>query len=300
MRAGPEDRVEYPIGQVLFRQEQGVLCCARVSRKGDAVAFAASNRVLVVDRSGKVVRLTPEVRGGPNSLAWSPDGREIWFGASFRDEWAIYGVDLRGHLRVVAELPLAGHLYDVAPDGRALLTIQEERGEMFAAAAGSPRRDQSLLARLVACGGAVAGRSLRGFPRDCARRRPDVSLVRAPDRWLGAGSPGGRGIHLERVGRPLSRRFPGRPDQPRTTRGRLRLVPVGPGEPRTVSTSTASTSPSRAAASPSRGQPARRPLRAGAGPPGAILGRGPRPTAAARPVSPRRASASRRPRPTAA
>ena len=233
VRAGPEDRVEYPIGQVLFRQEQGVLCCARVSRKGDAVAFAASNRVLVVDRSGKVVRLTPEVRGGPNSLAWSPDGREIWFGASFRDEWAIYGVDLRGHLRVVAELPLAGHLYDVAPDGRALLTIQEERGEMFAAAAGSPvetnlswldwshagglSRDGRFVAfRETARGG---GRTYPWYVRRTDGSEPAVRVVEEStwNGWVNL-SPDASRVVQTNLGDPR----------------RLRLVPVGPGEPRTI------------------------------------------------------------------
>jgi dipeptidyl aminopeptidase/acylaminoacyl peptidase len=241
VRQGPEDRLEYPIGNVLHRQDPaGILCCARFSPAGDALAFVATadsqHAVHVADRSGKVVRLTPgTTRRGPNSLAWSPDGREVWFGTSFRgDEWAIYGVDLRGRLRVVAELPLAGHLYDVAPDGRALLTIQEERGEMFAALAASPvetniswldwsrpgslSRDGRLVAfREMGHGGA---RTYPWYVRRTDGSAPAVKVVEEStwNGWVKLSPDGSRVVQCD-LGDPR----------------RLRLVPVGPGEPRTIS-----------------------------------------------------------------
>ena len=113
-----------------------------MSPRGDLVAFYESfgegmGSLAVVGRGGEARRLTPAFKRGPNSLVWSPKGDEIWMGGSFRgDEWAIYAVDLRGRLRVVTELPFVGHIQDLLPDGRALLTMHYDRGETIARAPG--------------------------------------------------------------------------------------------------------------------------------------------------------------------
>jgi Tol biopolymer transport system component len=232
VRVGQEGRVEYPIGRVLFRGN--LVFCPRVSRSGDAVAFVAGTGVHVVDRAGKILQLTPRAPRGPNSLAWSPDGREVWFGASFHgDEWAIYGVDLRGHLRVVAELPLAGHLYDVAPDGRALLTIQEERAEMFAASEGSGVEknlswlDWSNPGSLSQDGRFVVFREAghggaRVYPWYLRRTDGSTPAVKVAE---GVSYNGWASLSPDAAWLVQSSL-----DDPR----QVRLVPVGPGEPRTV------------------------------------------------------------------
>ena len=85
-RSGPRVRIEFPIGKVLYEAAAN-LQSARVSPRGDRVAFTehpivGDNRgdVAVVDRAGKKTTLAAgwEDLGG---LAWSPDGREVWFTA---------------------------------------------------------------------------------------------------------------------------------------------------------------------------------------------------------------------------
>jgi WD40 repeat protein len=61
-------------------------------------------------------------------LAWSQDGREIWFSAAAKGMGrGLFAVTLEGRLRVVAQFPSSVVLQDVAPDGRALLV--SERGQ---------------------------------------------------------------------------------------------------------------------------------------------------------------------------
>jgi hypothetical protein len=82
---------------------------------------------VVVDRDGDVVLRTREwtrARG----LAWSPEGDEVWFAAAEgRANRALRAVRLDGRERLVHEGPGSLTLWDVAPDGRALITRDDER-----------------------------------------------------------------------------------------------------------------------------------------------------------------------------
>ena len=85
---GGRDRLEYPIGKVLYETSGGWISYPRVSPKGDFVAFMDhpnqgddGGSVAVVDTSGKKTELTREWYG-TQGLAWSPDGNEVWFTAS--------------------------------------------------------------------------------------------------------------------------------------------------------------------------------------------------------------------------
>jgi predicted Ser/Thr protein kinase len=85
---GGRDRLEYPIGKVLYETSGGWISFPRVSPKGDAVAFLDhpnqgddGGAVAMVDLSGKKTALTRESYG-TEGLAWSSDGQEIWFTAS--------------------------------------------------------------------------------------------------------------------------------------------------------------------------------------------------------------------------
>ena len=82
------DRLEYPIGKVLYETSGGWISYPRVSPKGDYVAFMDhpnqgddGGSIAVVDASGKKKKLTREWYG-TQGLAWSPDGQEVWFTAS--------------------------------------------------------------------------------------------------------------------------------------------------------------------------------------------------------------------------
>jgi hypothetical protein len=131
--AGGQSRIEYPVGRTLYKTA-GSIRFLRVSRDGRRIAFledpvgrGVSGRVAVVDLNGRLTPLTeewPSVRG----LAWSARGDEIWFTAGgARGNRALRAVSLEQKQRLVLEAPGSLTLWDVAPDGRVLLTRDEER-----------------------------------------------------------------------------------------------------------------------------------------------------------------------------
>jgi Tol biopolymer transport system component len=125
---GGRNRLEYPIGHVLY-ETTGWISHPRVSPKGDQIAFMDhqlqwDNRgwVAVVDMTGKKTTLTGEW-SGQEGVAWTPDGKEIWFTASRAGEaTAVYAVTLSGRERVVARAPGFLVVHDISRDGRVLLS----------------------------------------------------------------------------------------------------------------------------------------------------------------------------------
>jgi len=132
--AGNRNRIEYPIGKVLY-DAPGWVSDIRVSPDGRLVAFIDHPRrgdnngnVKVVDTNGKV-RLT-----GPfaiSGLVWSPRGDEIW--SSGRG--SIRATSLSGRSRPVWMIP-GGFLRDMARDGRLLCAVNNSRREMVSFSAG--------------------------------------------------------------------------------------------------------------------------------------------------------------------
>ena len=85
--AGGKDRLEYPIGKVLY-ETAGYLSDLRVSPRGDRIAvfehpspWDDRGSVIVVDRAGKRTTLSGEY-WAEEGLAWSRAGDEILFTAS--------------------------------------------------------------------------------------------------------------------------------------------------------------------------------------------------------------------------
>ena len=71
-------------------------------------------------------RRSPPTGRAPQGLAWSPDGREVWFTAARAGaDNALHAVTLDGKVRTV--VPALGRLilYDIAPDGRVLLRAHD-------------------------------------------------------------------------------------------------------------------------------------------------------------------------------
>jgi hypothetical protein len=125
--------LEFPIGRTVYRAA-GSIHRPRLSRDAGHVAFqedpaflGTGGHIVVVDREGEVVLRTREwtrVRG----LAWSPDGEEVWFtAAEGRANRALRGVRLDGVERLIHGGPGSLTLWDAAPDGRILLTREDER-----------------------------------------------------------------------------------------------------------------------------------------------------------------------------
>ncbi len=131
-------RLEFPIGKVLY-ETLGWITHPRVSHDASLVAFfdhpsRFDNRgtVAVVDRNGKKRTLTAE-ENAESGLAWSPDGKEIWYSAGYGLSGDnIFAVDLRARQRVLYRATGDATLLDVSRDGRVVLARQNNQREMRA------------------------------------------------------------------------------------------------------------------------------------------------------------------------
>jgi Tol biopolymer transport system component len=130
-------RVELPLGNVIYTSERW-LDFVRISPRGDYVAFVSyafdsdSGQILILDRKGKLAARSPEDFASVEGVAWSPDGTEVWFGATAQQAWAnaIYAMSPSGKQRIVLRLPGMLRLYDVSRDGRLLLSKDVWHSEM--------------------------------------------------------------------------------------------------------------------------------------------------------------------------
>jgi len=130
---GGKAQVEYPIGKVLYASN-GWISHLRFSPRGDRIAFLDhprrnddSGSVWAVDLAGKATELA-KGWSTAEGLAWKSDGSEIWFSAT-RDSAAraVYAVSLSGRERLVLPTPRTLTLDDIAPDGRMLMSEDDER-----------------------------------------------------------------------------------------------------------------------------------------------------------------------------
>jgi eukaryotic-like serine/threonine-protein kinase len=147
------DRLEYPIGKVLYETSGGWISYPRVSPKGDRIAFMDhpnqgddGGSIAVVDVSGKKTELTREWYG-TQGLAWSPDGNEVWFTASELGLFHyITAVTLSGKQRLVTRVPGSLVIFDIWRDGRVLLARADRRREVMSMSDGAAKeRDLSWL-----------------------------------------------------------------------------------------------------------------------------------------------------------
>ena len=154
--AGGKDRLEYPIGKVLF-ESGGYLSDPRISPQGDRIAYFDHpnhwddrGSVKVVDLAGRMAELSSGY-GALEGLAWSTDGRQIYFsgtdnsvGGSFGS--AIFAVTLSGKRRVAKEGAGALRILDVSQSGRWLAARDEVRiGIMARPPGATTERDLSWL-----------------------------------------------------------------------------------------------------------------------------------------------------------
>jgi Tol biopolymer transport system component len=146
------DIIEYPIGTVLFRAPAYV-SDLRVSPDGSRVAFFEHpslcddrGSLAIVDRNGQNRTLVDGLTSA-EGLAWSSDGRQLFFAASTANEQRVLqAVDLQGGTRrTIQHVPADLCLGDVARDGRWLVVREDTQFQLRGRAPGGTERDLSWL-----------------------------------------------------------------------------------------------------------------------------------------------------------
>ncbi len=227
------DRIEYPIGHVLF-QSNGWISHVRLSPQNDKIAFMDHpslwddrGSVYVLDLNGNV-RLTSPEWNSDFGLAWKPDGKEIWFtAAETGSNRTLLAMKLSGDVRHILDLPTGMTLEDVASDGRVLVSLDSERLAMATMTRNGKPRDLSWHDWSVAKDISPDGQSIlfedaseaAGAHYSLAIRKIDGT----PPIQLGEGSGGS----LSPDGSWAISIVPGKP-------GQLRLIPIGAGQTRTI------------------------------------------------------------------
>ena len=135
--ASPEGpRLEFPPGHVLYQQKAGWFGHPRFSPDGSMIAFENhpikgndDGEVDLIDLNGNhsVLFRSDSVEG----LAWSPDGKELWFAATKSGGWAdtLYAIRPGGKARPVLTSPSI-RLYDISKNGRVLVSHETWRRQM--------------------------------------------------------------------------------------------------------------------------------------------------------------------------
>ncbi len=196
--SGPDGRyrIEYPIGRVVYESE-AQLDLVRVSPDGKRVAFSSvereGRRLWVTQESGEPKTLGGFAKGeGMNTLCWSADGKEIWFGSvAPQESGLIQGIGLNGKKRRVTWMP-GGSLDDVARDGRTLIeNIRVLSGIGFTDLGSNSERDLSWHAQTLNVHISSDGKNLI-FTEYGERGGPNFGIYsRATDgsaaTWIGEG-----------------------------------------------------------------------------------------------------------------
>jgi len=226
-------RLEYPIGKKIYETDSPI-GDVRISRDGAWIAFferlsgagVALSAVRISDGSHRVLSKGWFTAAG---LAWSADGREIWFtpAKQVRDSSPpLLAVNLSGKIREIVRGPGQLRLYDIASDGRLLVARWDSnlgvRG--FSPSTGREREfsatDDSLLSDLSS-----DGRAVLLYDRHALFLRPTDG---SPPLRLGEGY---RSARLSPDGKQVLAVPSEGPSYPV-------LVPVGAGDVRQIGTET--------------------------------------------------------------
>ena len=227
-------RLEYNNGTVLY-QTAGWISNIRFSPQGNKIAFMNhpalwDNRgsVCVTDLSGHVQTLS-----GPweseHGVAWRPDGKEIWFSAVDKgNTLKLMAVNLSGKLRTLLNSPEGITLQDIASDGRVLATVSSKRLEMAFSVLGVHEdaaiswHDLNVIKDISRDDRSVLfedSSEVAGARYAVALRKLDGTLpVRLGDGSAGGLSPDGKWAISISTGQPVQ----------------VTLLPIGPGQPRSV------------------------------------------------------------------
>jgi serine/threonine protein kinase len=129
--------LEYPMGTVLYRT-RGFIDYVRISPDGNLAAFLyhplqadLAGYVAIVDKHGRMRTLSSRFNS-LRGLAWSKDGKEIWFGGATQgSQMALNAVPLSGKERPITGPPGYTSLEDISSDGRVLVAAHHLAHHMF-------------------------------------------------------------------------------------------------------------------------------------------------------------------------
>ena len=235
-RVGGKDRLEYPMGKVLY-ETAGWVSHLRISPDGKLVAFIDhpferddSGSIATVDQAGNKKTLTGEFVSA-QGLAWAPGGNEVWFtGTTSGSSRELRAVTLGGKERLVYLGTGTLTLHDISKDGRVLFSRDDLRAGMIALAPGEKKeRDLSWHDWTVPRDLTDDGKLISFDETGEAGGETGALYVRSSD-----GSPAvrlgeGRGPTLSPDGKWVLARGP-------NTRHELLELPTGAGESRVVNT----------------------------------------------------------------
>ena len=229
------ESIEYPRGKTLY-EASGWLSDIRVSTSGSEVAFI--EHPVLGDDGGNI--MATDGRGvhhtlsagwaSADGLAWSPTGREVWFTAARSGlSRALYAADLSGKVRLIAAFPGTLKLCDISASGRVLIS-REQMHAMMTGLTGGNSKEQDLswfdytnVEDISADGRVIlfeeTGEGGGAHHAVYIRRANAPGAVRVGDGFAMAISPDGNWVVTK-------------PDGDQTT---LNLVPLTPGQPRTLS-----------------------------------------------------------------
>ncbi|MGD9905231.1 MAG: protein kinase [Vicinamibacterales bacterium] len=136
--------VEFPLGTPIYQTTTSI-SAMRLAPDASRLAVFEGGEVAILDRRGQRQVLSSGWFQG-SSLAWSPDGREVWFSASETVPTvataAIFAVSLDGRVRTILRAPGGITLLDLTRDYRVLAkTDPSHKGLRFYSAATGTERD---------------------------------------------------------------------------------------------------------------------------------------------------------------
>ena len=224
-------RVEFPVGRILAT----VARVSRVRLSPDLSHLAIAEHpildddrglVTILDRDGKRVAASEEW-ASLDGIAWTPDGREVWFTASpVGADNAVRALSLDGRVRTVLSGMGRLVLHDLAPDGRGLLERATLRSEMLFRRAGEPEdRDLSWLDFSAPEGIAPDGGTLLFYESGQGGGADYSTFLRKTDGSMPVRVGSGRALALSPDGRWVLSVSLRKPDS-------MDLTPTGPGENR--------------------------------------------------------------------
>jgi Tol biopolymer transport system component len=245
---GKRQILEFPAGKVVFETD-GWVSHPRISPDGKRVAYlehpAYGNDdgfVSLASQGGRPERLTGEFQGA-QGLAWTPDGKEIWFTAGTEGaaaaangaRYQLFAVRPGGRPRLVYGPPTTLRLFDISAGGGVLFSVEDYRAEIGGLLKGDTKeRDLSTWSDEALSGLSEDGSAFAAIEQSAPgaglepffyfRRASEAAPVRLGNGTAMGLSPDGRWV-LAAVSSPQGHR-------------RLTLFPTGPGDPRPLSIGT--------------------------------------------------------------